>query len=274
MIKLLYLFCALFALSSCSKHYIQIFDTSTTNTSESSGYYVFETDSVKITYDFWESKGAMSFSVFNKLDKPIYIDWKNSSFIHNSNKLNYWIDEQQSTLVSYYGNYFYNGPLIKPGYTLNSGVQASSSRSIKPERVTFIPPKSNYSRVQFHLFPVDYFNMDPKKITKTIVPRDDNPKKKTIVYQQSFDFATTPLHFRNFLAFSFAENSSNFFYIDNEFYLKSVKEMDFRHFHGKLTKGPDGNVDYEKKEKKKTSFYIQLATPNSIDYRTQFGIVN
>ncbi len=265
--KLFYLALTLALFSGCSKQFIQIFDTSTTNTKLIDSFWVFETDSIKLTYEFWESKGVMSFSVYNKLDKPIYIDWKNSSFIYNSNKLNYWVDEQQTTLVSYYGAYYYNGPLIKPGFTINEGVQASASTTVKQERITFIPPKSFCSLSKFYLMPVDYYKINPKTATKTIVPRNDKPKKTTTVYEENFNYSNTPLKFRNYLAFSFTENATSFFYIDNEFYLTSIKEMDYRHYKGTKLTDKEGNINYSKPFKKKTSFYIQIDPNNSIEYK-------
>ena len=118
---------------SCSKN-IQVYDTATTNTKLENDYWVFENDSIKLTYDFWRERGIMSFSLYNKEDKPIYVDWKNSSFIHNSNKLNYWVDEEFSSLESYYSGYYYKGPLLKPGYTVNAGVQNTSSKTIAMAR--------------------------------------------------------------------------------------------------------------------------------------------
>ena len=268
--KLLNITLIAFLLSSCSKEYIQIFDTATTNTKPTDGFYVFETDSIKVTYEFWTTKGVMSFSVYNKLDKPIYIDWKNCSFISNSNKLNYWVDEQQSTLVSYYGGYFYNGPLIKPGYAINQGIQTSASTIVKPERITFIPPKSFYYRSQFYLLPVNYFKLDAKTAAKTTVPRNDNPNKKTSVYEQNFDYSTSPLKFRNYLAFSFSENSTNFFFIDNEFYLTDVKEMNYKHYLGTTNTDKEGNIFYSRPFKKKSSFFIKIDKVNSIEYNSNF----
>lgn len=255
-------------LSSCSKQFIQIFDTSSNNSKLTDGFWVYETDSIKLTYVFWANKGVMSFSVYNKLDKPIYIDWKNSSFIYNSNKLNYWIDEQQSSIASYYGSYYYNGPLIKPGFTINEGVQVSSSTTVKPERITFIPPKSYYYRSQFYLLPIDYFKINDS-LTKTVGPRNDNAKKKTIVYEKKYDNSSSPLKFRNYLAFTFTENSSDFLFTDNEFYLSSVKEMDYRHFRGIPIKTADGEKDYSKPFKKKTSFYITIDPTKSIEYNSK-----
>jgi hypothetical protein len=85
MSKLLSFIIGIILLSSCSK-YIQVFETSSTNTVSENENWVFETDTVKVTYEFWMNKGVMAFTVFNKLDIPIYIDWKNSSFIYNSEK--------------------------------------------------------------------------------------------------------------------------------------------------------------------------------------------
>ena len=94
-------------LSGCAKKYIQVFETKSTNTEKQADFFVYETDTLKITYSFWAEKGVLSFAVYNKLDQPIYIDWKKSSFIDNSNKLNYWVDEERSNSIKYFGSYFY-----------------------------------------------------------------------------------------------------------------------------------------------------------------------
>ena len=79
-------------LYSCSGKYVQLFKTSTTNTKLINDKFVYENDTLKIEYFFWEQKGVMSFEITNKFGLPIYIDWKNSSFIVNDQKLNYWED--------------------------------------------------------------------------------------------------------------------------------------------------------------------------------------
>jgi len=246
-------------LSSCSKSYVQVFDTATTNTQVKDDCFIYETDSLKITYSFWASKGVMSFAVYNKLDKPLYIDWKNSSFICNDNKFNYWIDEMKTNSTSYYGGYSYNGPLLRPGSTISETIQNSSSSSIKPEKVVNIPPKSNcYGAQQFYLLPIQYYplNSDCKK---DVVLRNDNLKTKTTVSSQEFSISNTPLRFRNYLAFSYTENTQQYFFIDNEFYLTHVKSMEPKHFYGKsIGVGKNGNKLYRSEYTKMTSFYIQV----------------
>lgn len=253
--------------SGCNKEYIQIFETNASDSKRVDDFYVFENDTVQITYNFWFAKGIMSFRIFNKLDKPIYVNWRNSSFIHNGNKMNYWVDEEFTNMAAYYGGYFYKGSLLPFGLSVNEGVAASTSQKTKPEKITFIPPKSNYHRNQFLLYPISAFDLG-KSPSATVEPRLDKPKKETTVYQVDFTPESSPLHFRNYLAISFSENSEEFVFVDNAFSLQSVKEMDIRHFRGKKT-GSDneGNPIYPKPLKKPTSFYIKIDGDKSVEYK-------
>ncbi len=249
------------------KSYVQIFETKTTNTNIEDGFYIYETDTLKITYAFWAKKGILSFAVFNKLDKPLYIDWKKSSYIDNSNKLNYWVDEERSKSVSYYGSYFYEGPLLKPGYSINEAIGTINSSKIKIERITFIPPKSNYYRSQFYLLPLKYYKLD-LKTEFTEVNRNDNPKKKTKIFEKFYSKENSPLIFRNFLAFSLTEDFNEEFYVDNEFFLSNIKEMDYRHYKYR-EKNTNGEFIYVRPYKKNTSFYL-FPEDKSIEHRKRY----
>lgn len=250
------------------KSYIQVFETKTSNTTLDGEYYVYETDTLKITYAFWNNKGILSFSVYNKLDKPIFIDWKKSSYIDNSNKFNYWIEEEVSKSMAYYGGYFYDGPILKPGLAINEGLGTSTALKVKPERITFIPPKSNYYRSQFYLLPIAYFDFDLNS-TFTDTSRNDKPNKSTRVYYNDFTKDSSPLVFRNFLAFSLTEDFADEFYVDNEFYLSKTFEMDYRHFKYQV-KGENGDYTDVRPFKKQTSFYLSIPKGESIDQRKKF----
>lgn len=270
--KNLLLIFGIFLFINCSRKYIQIYDTNIKNAVNNKDYWVYETDSLKITYSFWANKGILSFSIYNKLDKPIFVDWKNSSFIFNDKKINYWIDEQQTSSRSYYSSYYYNGPLIKAGLAYSEGIQNTNSITIKPEKTTFIPPKSFYYRSQFYLMPNAYYKLDSLKSNKKIIMRNDNLKSKTVLYEENFDSDNSPLKYRNFLAFSFSENSTNYFYIDNYFYVSSIKEMEYNHFLGKYKLNDDGKRVYEKPYKKNSSFYIKIIDYNSIEFKEKYKI--
>jgi hypothetical protein len=258
-----------FIFIGCNKSYIQVFDTKSSNVKIENEFYVYETDTLKITYSFWAEKGIMSFAIFNKLDIPIYIDWKKSSYIDNSKKLNYWIDEEHIKSASYYGSYFYKGAILKPVYTVNEGIGATTTIRIKMERLTFMPPKSNYYRSQFYLLPLTYYKLN-KKTEYKYFNRNDNPKKNTKVYEANYSKNDSPLVFRNFIAFSLTEDFKEEFYIDNEFYISNIKEMDHRHFKYKV-KDINGKYVYIKPFKKNTSFYLNIHEYQNIENRKNYN---
>lgn len=219
-----------FILISCKGvSYVQVINTDSDISKNYESFYLFENDSVKIAYSFWNESGLVSFSIFNKMNIPIYIDWKKSSYIDNSVKLNYWVDEQIEKSVSSYRTYYYNGPLLAPGYGVGAIAGATVSSTSKAERVTFIPPKSNYYRSQFYILPVKSVKL---KTTTSFeeVPLRSKPKKMTKIYSSYYSRENSPLTFRNFLTFSVSENFETEFYVDNMFYIAEVLEMDVRHF--------------------------------------------
>lgn len=252
------------------KSYVQVYETNSTLLTNSTGLYIFENDSLKITYSFWEEKGLMTFSIFNKMEKPLYIDWKKSSYIDNSVKLNYWVDRNSTNIQSNYVSYYYNGPLIKPGFTLSNTDASSFSTSVKEERITFIPPTSYYYRSQFYIIPTDFLKLDTK-VKFEEVSRKDNLKKKTKVYKATFSKDKSPLVFRNFLTFSLSENFETEFYVDNEFYIRKVLEMDKRHFEQYRYVKTKKNKRYIffSDFKKPNSFYLDIPKKESVNRRKQ-----
>lgn len=227
------------ALNGCTTYY-QVIETKSNGTTMEGGFHVFENDTIKITYEFWAENGVMSFAVFNKIDKPIYIDWKKSAYIDNSNKLNYWNDATVSQTSSLYRSYFYNGPMLRPGLTTSGTVGQAASAEVKDERITFIPPKSNYYRSQFHLI-TKRFDLDSR--AKVSNPNRNGYQSLTSkILSQEFMVESTPLVFRNFLTYSFHEDFRTETYIDNVFFVSKVVEMPSYHFGGYLRKA-DGTYD-------------------------------
>ena len=80
------LFVTILFFSSCSLKLTHLYETKPLS-STSNKDNTFENDTLKIIYSFWSEGGVFSFSVYNKLSIPLYIDWKKSSFIKNSDKL-------------------------------------------------------------------------------------------------------------------------------------------------------------------------------------------
>ena len=253
-----------FCLFSC-KTFIQVIETDSTNTTTENELFTYENDTLKIIYSFWGANGIMSFAVYNKLNIPLYIDWKKSSFISNSKKLTYWVNKTTTDVTSYYGNYYYTGPLIKPQAFANIGKGVSNSTSVIDERISFIPPQSYLNKSQFLILPGGYFELDINSKFDE-VPSLISPKLKAKIYYQNFNLKNNPLKFRNFLSFSITENFQEEFYVDNAFFIKSVKEMSTKQF--KIaSRDEKGNHIFVYPHKKPTSFYLVVPTNKTIDYK-------
>ena len=154
---------------------------------------VFENDTVRITYHFWIKNGAMSFDVYNKLNLPLYFDWKKSAFIPNDKMMSYWQDETNTTGVASSSDYLlYGGSVGRSSVT--------KSKSIRQERIGVVPPHSIISSNKYSLV-----------TSKTQFPI------------QEFNLSNTPLQFRNYLAVSTSEQfDKDVIYIDNDFYVSKV----------------------------------------------------
>ena len=253
-------------ITSC-KQYVQVFNTAS-NLKVEDRYYVHEDANVRIFYDFWGSRGVMSMSIYNKSDKPIYIDWKKSTYINNSVKINYWEDVEIQNTASY--GLARNVNVYYPLLNGSGNVQSSNSMSItkvkKDERITFIPPKTVFTKAPVRIYALreNPMGLDSDFIE---VSRFDKPKKKTKVYQQSFDKDSTPLVFRNFLTYSFQEDFEAEVNVDNEFYVSAVLEMNRNNFEDFLykegstkwyVKDEYGNPIMDYKYYEPTRFYIHL----------------
>lgn len=256
--KYLFVACACLALSSCTNHLVNVLETQSAHVKSDGENFVFENDTLRIVYDFYAEKGSMGFDVYNKLSKPIYIDWRNSAFIVNGERLNYWNDVSETEVVSTYSSVYYSGVLDLP-VLLQEGTTNSTSRTTKAERLSFIPPQSHLYKSQFFLFPSDCYDF-PDSIKREKVVSKNDVKRWVKLKQESFTAANTPLHFRNYLAITMSENPTALSYVDNDFYVSKIMEMKYRDFRGKKN-GTDieGNVLYEKSfYEKRNYFYIHV----------------
>ncbi len=215
--------------TGCKVKYVEVFKTDSTNTIKRDNHYVFENDSIKIDYFFWAENGIMRFSIYNKSNFPIYIDWKKSSYISNTNKLDYWVDETESTTLSFNSGYLYKGPFLYPNVIVSNNLGTATTKSKKSERITFIPPKTKISNSLYKIAITPFYGW-ATDYEKTIVARNGNPKKKTTIFTKKFSEENSPILFRNFLTFSTKEDFSKEFYVDNVFYVKEIAEMDKRNF--------------------------------------------
>ena len=232
-------------LSSC-KQYVQIYEVKSSNVKKESKTYIYENDSIKITYDFWIERGLVNFNIFNKQNIPLYIDWRKSSFVDNVVKLDYWQEETNTSAIN--SGYYFHTPIT--AYNNSK----SKSTSIKKERITFIPPNSQFSKKDFYiLLKDDFYLLDTNCNVKT-EKRNNNKKKETTVYEKEYSLEDSPFVFRNFLTYSFSEDFKEEYYIDNQFYVNKIQEIDIRHFQSLNVKKETMTYYY----KDSTKFYLKI----------------
>jgi hypothetical protein len=239
------MFMLLAVLSGCSIKYLQYYRTESANTTKTDNNFIYENDSIRITYSFWSNGGVMSFNIFNKLDKPLYIDWKRSSFIIDSNNVYYYDDTvvSQSYNRIYYTTYY--------DWWLGTYSQPTSASSVTTHQIaaTFLPPKTQFK--QFLPCIVNK-NVAWQGFETQYQVRNDTRRKQTKIFTQTFSKDNSPINFRNFLTLSDDQDLKNAFTIDNAFYVAEMQAMDVRNFREQQSEDK-----WEYFYKKGTDFYLE-----------------
>ncbi len=231
------LFAALVVFLSCNVQPICsycLFKTETTNTQKKDGRYIYSTDSVIVSYFFWENRGIMQFSIYNNTDKPIYVDWKNSEYVVNNIGIHYW-EGQETVETTGFSNtdiYYIPGTRIM---TATQGETFSSSTIYKPDRVLSIAPKTEIDIGHFRIIR-DGYHPSYEDTTKV------------------FTQTTTPYSFRNYIVLSKTEDLKTPFYVDNSFYVHDIK----------IVKDADKHFSRE-------SFYVVRTAPKARPSTNVFG---
>ena len=251
--KYLIVLLVLAAIQGCTIQYVEVYKTESGNAKKTDNLYVYENDTIRIDYRFWDDGGVLQFRISNKSDKPIYIDWKKCAFISQNGRYDYWSDKA-TTNISFRSRTDYDAMLFPgiPGFTSVGNIDIKST---KRERVTFIPPKSYIALTRYPLVK-EYLYIDKRfhDFEQHTEPLNANPKKQTIIYTKKYNRDNSIISFRNFLTFSFKEDFSTEFYADNDFYVKEINEMDEKHFsHNELNKNKDVIKVYS--YQKGTDFY-------------------
>jgi hypothetical protein len=217
---------ALLALVSCAVNYAQLYETQPLSTTKNKGH-IFENDTLRVDYSFWSENGTFSFSIFNKLNVPIYLDWKKSSFIKNNDKLNYWNDIVFTESIGFANS----SSTVYDNTLFSTAVGFSSSLTSKPEQITFIPPQSAIYKVKFQLkdSPARKFSAKYKTIDTASTFQSG---LMTHIKYKAYDETSTPLVFRNFMTFSTSDKFDKEFFVDNGFYLAKITELDRKQLAG------------------------------------------
>ncbi len=231
-----FLFLVLVVAASCQSMRFQVVTTKSDTSKSLGSFHVYSNDTISIAYSFWADNGEMSFVIYNKSNRPIYIDWKKSSFIYQGVRQIYWEDKEtkvvKGTSASKAGagkaSPFSRFSTVALGFGEFSAVETTK----KPERITFIPPKSQFARNSLYELAQSAFSMKDARIET--VTLTGYSKKQTKIKVKDFSKDDSPISFRNFITWSTTEDFKEERYVDNVFYVSNVVSMEPNHFWGKV----------------------------------------
>ncbi len=249
--RLLYLLVVCVLLSSgCATNWIQVVQVESPDKKarQTEKAIEFENDTLKVVYCFWENRGVMSFAVFNKLNVPIYIDWKRSAGIINGTKFDYWIDTTATTIPAYYQSFAYDSNVLYSSVTtytknefkkadafnegMNQGIQVGTPLYTKAERVSFIPPNSQLTRRFMHLANFDYIDYDANRFTTESVPSTLKEGNYVAQISSTLPKDSSFLKFRNYLTFSTSEKFDTVYHVNHPFRVAKISMVKQAEFNG------------------------------------------
>lgn len=150
------------------------------------GSFVFENDTLSITYNFKGLDLPISFSIYNKLSFPIALDWRQSAIIIEEEVRDYGIIDNES------------------------------------EDKQFIPPHSNVSLTPTVLSALPFEAYPDSIFSKNSLI--NNKSKEIKVLEANYDEASSPLLFSNYLTFNIikGELPLKSFSTEHSFYISKV----------------------------------------------------
>lgn len=241
---------AILLLPACAFHsYLQVYETKPTQPIHLAGNdYVFENDTLRISYNFWGEGGFLNFTVYNKLNTPLYIDWKKSSFIRNGKTVEYWPDNHQFFVVG-------------ASNAVSNDSVAKRIFSVRPdkEQITRIEPKQTFTPAYKQpLYTTRGTLLNTNRNYQVVYGKDHNGEEvKSKLYMAEYDSSNNVFNFRNVLAMSTSPKFEGKFYADNGFYVSKIYEMDKTAF----------STNYQQPG----NFIIDLYPTNTIEHRKHFG---
>lgn len=230
---------SLVALISCSPN-VQLVTLRGTNVLPTDQGLNLDNDTLTLTYNFASERGQMHLTVFNKLNQPLYVDWKRSALIVGQNKYDYWYDIAQVQLSGYSSGHYYRIGSIDGTIT-------------KEDQVGFIPPQTRLNKLQFMLVPAgDLALSGPFTIEKE--PSKVGTEKLISVNSYSYSAAESPLKFRNYLTLSTDKDFKTEFHIETAFWASDVKVLPREQLLSRF----NGNYLEPVPFKKPDSFYVPI----------------
>lgn len=204
---------------SCQSTFYQVYEVDTDNLKQQENSLVYENDDCKVLYNLWSNGGEVKFAVLNKTDKDIFINMGQSFFVKNGLTTDYY-------QIRTFTKQTFSQDTYIPGTT--SAMRATSGiwgDNIYMERAkaTSYSVTTNVAEIVcipakcYKLF--NYCMVNPS--WKKTCDRDkDFPIKNYLV--DTYSKATSPMIFKNRIAYGFTKNEAANKHIDNTFWITTI----------------------------------------------------
>jgi len=156
----------------------------------------------------------MTIAVFNKLNQPLYINWKKSGIINDGNFVSLF---NKTVVVS--------GVIETDSYSTNKYQTAASSRLYAsfdlPEGIDFLPPLTGLSKSPVHLHEISW--------KSTSIPEDVRQEKiktqegmVTKFSRMYYEEYKSPIRFKTYITLALGQTVDGEFSVQHYFYAKEM----------------------------------------------------
>jgi hypothetical protein len=173
-------------------------------------HFIWENDTLRLVYSYNGWGGPVHYSITNKTDKPMYVNWKKSAIIRFGIAHPLFQSDVQMT-----GAFD-----ASRGYRGSAGIMAASFSL--PEGMDFIPPGSSIDKNMDVYVLVTPAGKDALSGLPTIV-KDKKSRDFTEKYKKyTFDQASSPMQFKSYLTFLIERDNSREFAVSHTFYAHEI----------------------------------------------------
>ncbi|MCH3970587.1 MAG: hypothetical protein LKE47_09420 [Prevotella sp.] len=214
-------------LSSCNRLYYQVYNVHSNGLIQKDNALMYENGDIKVVYNLWDEEGNVGFIFQNKTNMDLFIDMDQTFFIRNGIAKDYFKDREYTTsrtttfsegyavsqnYVRVYGYWpsRYYVPTTVSG--LNKLVRGTSKAiTMKERKFVCIPAHSCKVIYEYKISP---------ELNVTCDHKQDYPHH--IANIGTYSESSTPLKFRNRIAYSCTNDGKGLQYIENDFYISGI----------------------------------------------------
>lgn len=253
-------------LTSCTKTYYQVYDVNSESLKQEDNSLVYENSDMKVMYNLWGENGKVGFILQNKTDKDLFVDMDKTFFILNGEANDYFKNREYSASMANAAYFDYS---LNKTYSASSGFWPTQyyvpmlsvfAKVIKGRTTGITTKEKQIVCIPANAYKViSEYNVSPRFV-KTCVRSKDFPRNTANV--ASYSESSSPVKFKNRIAYSFDSDCKNLQHVENSFYISGVTNYSNKAATEKVKEQTDC-YSAQKRQRK----YFKIGGPNKF-YRT------